>query len=192
MTEILHKHQQENSFLGFWLYLMTDLIMFAALFASYIVLRTANYNTPSGAHLFNLPLVLVSTLVLLLSSFTCGLASLNVSAKNITKTKLWLFVTMFLGVVFLVLGANEFAELVKEGYTWKSNAFLSAFFSLVGLHWLHIAAGVLWILVSFLQIKILGLSEFVVSKLKRLFLFWHFLDIVWIFIFTIVYLYAYV
>ncbi|MBL8030180.1 MAG: cytochrome c oxidase subunit 3 [Candidatus Doudnabacteria bacterium] len=192
MTEIFHQHQQENSFLGFWLYLMTDLIMFAALFASYIVLKNNNFNSPGGEELFNLSLVLFSTIVLLTSSFTCGLAGLYVEKRNVRATSFWLLLTLILGSFFLFLGYKELNNLVLEGYSWQTNAFLSAFFSLIILHGLHIAAGILWITVSFFQLRSFGLSDFVASKLRRLFLFWHFLDVVWIFIFTIVYLYAHI
>ena len=188
----LQHHTSEKSILGFWIYLMTDLIMFAALFAAYAVLRGNTFGGPGARELFSLPGALTETLILLTSSFTCGLAMLAAHKNNKTQTLVWFGVTLALGVLFLVLELNEFSHLIAEGHTWQSNAFLSSFFSLVGTHGLHISVGLLWIIVAMKQIYSKGLTPFITSKLTRLSLFWHFLDIVWIFIFTIVYLYAHI
>ncbi len=178
----------EKTILGFWVYLMTDLIMFAALFATYAVLHNSTYGGPGSAELFSLPLALTETLILLTSSFTCGLASLAAAKDNKKQVLFWFGATFILGLTFLCFELTEFSHLIAEGHTWQSSAFLSAFFSLVGTHGLHILAGLLWIAVSIIMIWKRGLTPFVTNKLTRLALFWHFLDIVWIFIFTIVYL----
>lgn len=167
---------------------MTDLIMFAALFATYAVLRTATFGGPLQGALLALPNALAETLILLTSSFTCGLAMLAVQAGKKNQTVAWFGVTFVLGITFLTLELREFAALTAAGNTPQANAALSSFFTLVGTHGLHIAVGLLWMLVAMVQVARLGLTPFVASKLQRLALFWHFLDIVWIFIFTIVYL----
>jgi cytochrome o ubiquinol oxidase subunit 3 len=186
-----HNQEQksaDNHFFGFWIYLMTDLIMFAALFAAFAVLRNNTFGGPTGAQLFSLPNALAETLILLTSSFTCGLAMLAAHAGKKNQTMTWFGVTFLLGVAFLSLELAEFSSLAAAGNTPQANAFLSSFFTLVGTHGLHIAVGLLWMLVALVMIWKRGLTPFVVSKLQRLALFWHFLDIVWIFIFTIVYL----
>jgi cytochrome o ubiquinol oxidase subunit 3 len=177
---------------GFWVYLMTDLILFAALFAAYAVLRGSTFGGPSGMQLFSLPNALVETLILLTSSFTCGLATLAANRGKKGQTLLWFGVTLILGLAFLHLELAEFKELVAGGNSPQRSAFLSSFFTLVGTHGLHIAVGLLWMVVSMIQIQVRGLTANVRSKLMRLALFWHFLDLVWIFIFTIVYLMAHV
>lgn len=173
---------------GFWVYLMTDLIMFAALFATYAVLRNNTFGGPSGAELFNLHSALAETLILLTSSFTVGLASLASERGKKNQTIAWLGATLVLGITFLSLELMEFSSFVASGNSWTRSAFLSSFFALVGTHGLHIAIGSLWMIVMMKMIWSRGLSPFVKSKLNRLVLFWHFLDLVWIFIFTIVYL----
>lgn len=173
---------------GFWVYLMTDLLMFAALFATYAVLRDNTFGGISMQKLFNPPLVLTETLALLTSSFTCGLAMLAVKRNDKAKVFSWLGVTFFLGIFFLILEMSEFSRLISEGNSWQRSAFLSSFFTLVGTHGLHITIGLLWMLILFIQILRRGLTPGNIRKLTLLSLFWHFLDIVWIFIFTIVYL----
>ncbi len=173
---------------GFWVYLMTDLITFAVLFASFAVLRNSTFGGPAGFELFHLPQALVQTLILLTSSFTCGLAMLAVHRNDKSQTLLWFYITFLLGFTFLGLELTEFKNLIGEGNSWQKSAFLSSFFTLTGTHGLHIAVGLLWMAISLAMVKTKGLTSFVVSKLTRLSMFWHFLDIVWIFIFTIVYL----
>lgn len=187
---------------GFWVYLMTDLVMFAALFATYAVLRGNTFGGPGGRELFDLPPALLETLVLLTSSFTCGLAMIAVhhaqrgdeyaQRTHRSKALTWFGVTLALGLTFLALELTEFSRLISEGNSWTRSAFLSSFFTLVGTHGLHIAVGLLWIIVAMKMIWFKGLTPFIVSKLTRLSLFWHFLDVVWIFIFTVVYLLAHV
>jgi len=179
---------QDKYAFGFWIYLMTDLVMFAALFAAYAVLRNATFGEPSAGELFGLNNALAETLILLTSSFTCGLAMLAVRAGKKTQVLALFTVTLFLGLAFLGLELTEFSKLIAEGNGPQRSAALSSFFTLVGAHGLHITFGLLWIVVALIQIKLRGLSEAIVSKVTRFGLFWHFLDIVWIFIFTIVYL----
>jgi cytochrome o ubiquinol oxidase subunit 3 len=185
------RHNDKTIF-GFWVYLMTDLIMFAALFATYAVLKDATFGGPGAGALFNLPGALAETLILLSSSFTCGLAMLAANRGNKNQTLVWFGVTFLLGASFLVLELSEFSRLVSAGNSWQSNAFLSSFFALVGTHGLHIAVGLLWIVVSMIMVWHRGLTPNIINKLTRLSLFWHFLDVVWIFIFTIVYLYGHI
>jgi len=173
---------------GFWVYLMTDLVIFGVLFAVYFVLRAATFGGPSSNDLFSLTTALTNTIVLLTSSFTCGLATLAARSKKLNQTIAWLSVTFVLGATFLALELSEFSRFVAAGASWQRSAFLSAFFTLVGTHGLHIAVGLLWIAVAIVQLKVKGLTPGVISKLDRFTLFWHFLDIVWIFIFTTVYL----
>jgi cytochrome o ubiquinol oxidase subunit 3 len=173
---------------GFWVYLMTDLIMFAALFATYAVLRGNTFGEPPGGQLFSLNGALAETLILLTSSFTCGLAMLAVNRNKKNQAMTWFIVTFALGATFLGLELHEFLGLAAQGDGPQRSAALSAFFTLVGTHGLHITVGLFWMIISMIMIQLRGLTPFVKSRLTRLALFWHFLDIVWIFIFTVVYL----
>lgn len=177
---------------GFWVYLMTDLLMFGVLFAAYAVLHGNTVGGPSDRDLFSLPLALKETLILLTSSFTCGLGMIAARKGNKNQVFLWFGITFLLGLAFLGYELKEFAELAHEGHTWHTNAFLSSFFSLVGTHGLHITSGLLWMAIVLIYTAKRGLNVHIVRKLALLSLFWHFLDIVWIFIFTIVYLRAFV
>jgi cytochrome o ubiquinol oxidase subunit 3 len=177
---------------GFWVYLMTDLLMFAVLFATFAVLRNNTYGTPALRELFSLPLALTETLILLTSSFTAGLGMLAAHRRKKNQVLVWFGVTFLLGLAFLTLELTEFAEFIKEGHTWQSSASLSSFFTLVGTHGAHITSGLLWMGITMAFIWKRGLNAPLVRKLTLLSLFWHFLDIVWIFIFTIVYLMAFV
>jgi cytochrome o ubiquinol oxidase subunit 3 len=173
---------------GFWVYLMTDLVIFGVLFATYAVLQGNTFGGPSGQVLFSLSTALANTLILLTSSFTCGLAMLASQRGKVNQTITWLIATFILGSTFLMLELTEFSHFIAGGNGPQRSAFLSSFFTLVGTHGLHITVGLLWIIVAIVQIKIRGLTPSIVSKLTRFSLFWHFLDIVWIFIFTMVYL----
>lgn len=177
---------------GFWVYLMTDLLMFAILFAVYSVLHGNSMGGESDRELFKLPLALAGTLILLTSSFTCGIGMIAARRGDKRAVLTWFGITFLLGAAFLGLELYEFAELIHEGHTWQSNAFLSSFFALVGTHGLHIASGLLWLGITMVYMIKRGLTASIVRKLALLSLFWHFLDIVWIFIFTIVYLRAFV
>lgn len=183
------RHDEDSkTIFGFWVYLMTDCLLFASLFATYAVLRNNTWGGPPGSELFSMPFVLAETLILLTSSFTCGLAMLAVRSQQKSRALAWFGVTFLLGLAFLGMEISEFAALVQEGNSWQRSGFLSAFFTLVGTHGLHITAGLIWILVLLWQVFRKGLGSSVVRRLTMLSLFWHFLDIVWIFIFTIVYL----
>jgi cytochrome o ubiquinol oxidase subunit 3 len=172
---------------GFWIYLMTDLVIFAALFATFIVLRNATFGGPSGHTLFELPTVIEETFILLSSSFTCSLATLAMHRKQRGWVIFWFFVTFALGAAFLFLEIKEFSQFIHEGAGPDSSAFLSSFFILVGTHGFHIAIGLLWKIVAMLRAYLRPLSPLAISQAFRLAFFWHFLDVVWVFIFTIVY-----
>jgi cytochrome o ubiquinol oxidase subunit 3 len=177
---------------GFWVYLMTDLLMFAVLFATFSVLRNNTFGSPPFHELFSLPLALTETLILLTSSFTAGLGMLAARRGSKAQVLTWFGITFLLGAAFLMFELKEFAEFIREGHSWRSSASLSSFFVLVGTHGLHITSGLLWMGTTMVFIWKRGLNSHLVRKLTLLSLFWHFLDIVWIFIFTIVYLMAFV
>ncbi len=181
----------ERAAFGFWVYLMTDLLMFAVLFAAYAVLHGNTFGTESGRDLFSLPLALTETIILLTSSFTCGIGMIAARGGKKNQTLLWFAVTFLLGLGFLSIEMHEFASLIHDGHTLQSSAFLSSFFVLVGTHGLHIISGLLWMVITLAFIMKRGLNWHMVRKLNMLSLFWHFLDIVWIFIFTFVYLGAF-
>jgi len=193
MSESVAVRRQENDskgLFGFWLYLMTDCVLFASLFATFAVLRIGTNGGPTGQDLFNLPYILVETLALLTSSFTCGMAILASRRRLRTQTLLWLAVTFALGIVFLVMELTEFRHLAADGNGWRRSGFLSGYFTLVGTHGFHITIGLLWMAAMFSKVYFKGLTEAGIRKLFLLSLFWHFLDLVWIFIFTIVYLFG--
>lgn len=184
-----HDTSDKNIF-GFWMYLMTDLIMFAALFAAFAVLRNNTFGGITISGIFNPPFVLTETLILLTSSFSIGLTILFSRANKKTQTILFLLITFALGISFLIMELIEFSHLISEGNSFARSAFLSSFFTLVGTHGLHITAGLVWMGILIIQVLRRGLTVSAVRKLTLLSLFWHFLDIVWIFIFTIVYLFG--
>lgn len=185
---IARQESEAKTLFGFWVYLMTDAVLFASFFAAFAVLRGSTYGGPSGDTLFSLPFVLAETLILLTSSFSCGLAIL--SARQGQKDRvLWLLgLTFVLGLAFLGLELHEFSKLYYDGDSWRRSGFLSAFFTLVGTHGLHITAGLVWMGVMMSKVRSAGLTPFNLKRLTMLSLFWHFLDIIWIFIFTVVYL----
>lgn len=187
MAEHTHEKTDRANF-GFWIYLMTDLLMFAVLFAAFIVLRDNTFGGPGGSELFDLNYVLAETIILLLSSFTCGLATIALHRNRIKQVFLWFGVTFVLGAGFLTMELVEFSRLIAEGHSYQANAFLSAYFSLVGTHGLHIAVGLFWMAVALIVLYVRGINPEDRGKLNRLAMFWHFLDLVWIFIFSIVYL----
>lgn len=172
---------------GFWIYLMTDLVIFAVLFAAFAVLRNNTNGGPSGRELFNISTVLAETLFLLSSSFTCAMGVLSTYKKSKHSAFLWFAATFILGSAFLFLELKEFAEFIGKGDTWQLSAFLSSFFTLVATHGLHITVGLIWMLTMMFRLYLRPLVESSVSRIFRMALFWHFLDFVWIFIFTIVY-----
>lgn len=186
----MHKETVNKVVLGFWIYLMTDLLMFAVLFASYMVLRDNTFGGAGARELFDLPYALAETMILLLSSFTCGLGMLYARRQVVTTSLIYFISTFLLGIAFLSMELYEFNHLIHEGNTPQRSAFLSSFFTLVGTHGIHITAGLVWLLILLIYVMRRGLNASAMRKLTLLSLFWHFLDIVWIFIFTIVYLFA--
>jgi cytochrome o ubiquinol oxidase subunit 3 len=173
---------------GFWLYLMTDCILFSCAFATYAVLFNATAGAVSGKDIFELDYVLVETFALLFSSITYGFAMIASHRNSKAWVINWLLVTFVFGAIFIGMEVNEFHHLVEEGNGPSTSAFLSAFFALVGMHGLHVTAGLIWMVIMMLQVGKQGLNPQVNTRLSCLSLFWHFLDIVWICVFTVVYL----
>lgn len=173
---------------GFWLFLLSDIIMFAALFAAYAVLAHRTAGGPAGADLFDRRHTLIETACLLASSGTCGLMTIAITLRRRGHVYAAALATLVLGAAFLALEVSEFASLLDAGNGPDRSAFLSAFFALVGLHGLHVATGLAWLVVMALQVATLGLRPLVIGRLSCFALFWHALDIVWIGVFTIVYL----
>ncbi|MGF6986259.1 cytochrome o ubiquinol oxidase subunit 3 [Paraburkholderia atlantica] len=174
--------------LGLWVYLMSDCILFGSLFASYAVLTSAFAGGPGPRDIFELPYVLVETFALLLSSITYGYAMLAVHRRDQKAVLRWLALTFLLGAAFIGMEINEFHHLISLGYGPQRSAFLSGFFALVGTHGLHVASGLIWMAVIQHQVATKGLTATNITRLSCLSLFWHFLDLVWICVFTIVYL----
>jgi cytochrome o ubiquinol oxidase subunit 3 len=189
MEHIEHQAAEKTTF-GFWVYIMTDCVLFACLFAVYAVLHGNTFGGPNGHELFKLPYVLIETMVLLASSFTCGLAMISAQRRDRSQVLLWLGVTFLLGLTFLGLELSEFRTMVIEGNSWRRSGFLSSYFTLVGTHGLHITVGLIWMAVTMVFALKKGLTHSIQKRLTLLSLFWHFLDVVWIFIFTIVYLFG--
>ncbi|MFT3761634.1 MAG: cytochrome o ubiquinol oxidase subunit III [Pseudoxanthomonas sp.] len=181
-------HPENGTLLGFWLYLMSDCLIFASLFATYGVLGRSYAGGPTGAELFDLPLVAVNTSALLLSSITYGFAMIAMQAGRKNAVLLWLAVTGLFGACFLGIELYEFRHLIHEGAGPQTSAFLSAFFALVGTHGLHVTFGIVWLVTLMLQVGRLGLTAANQRRLFCLSMFWHFLDVVWIGVFTFVYL----
>ena len=191
-TAVAEKHSDDFSktTLGFWIYLMTDCVLFASLFATYAVLRGGTAGSVGPSDIFQLDFVFVETVLLLVSSLTSGLAVVGVRLANRRMTVAMLGLTFVLGAAFLGMELYEFTSLVHEGYGWQTSAFLSAFFTLVGTHGLHITVGLLWIVVLLVSIRSRGITNTVHKRVALFSMFWHFLDIIWIFIFTLVYLFG--
>lgn len=181
-------HPENGTLLGFWLYLMSDCFIFGILFASYGVLGRSYAAGPSGADLFDLPLVALNTAFLLLSSITYGFAMLASQANRVKQTLVWLGITGVLGAAFLGVELFEFAHLIHEGAGPQRSAFLTSFFSLVGTHGLHVTFGIVWLITLMVQVGKFGLHAANRRRLMCLSMFWHFLDVVWIGVFTFVYL----
>jgi cytochrome o ubiquinol oxidase subunit 3 len=177
-----------NQAFGFWIYLMTDLVLFASIFATYAVLSRNYAGGPTGKDLFDLPYAFGETMVLLFSSTTCAMAMLAMHKAKRSTLLMWLAITFLLGLGFIAMEINEFYQLILDGNGPQRSGFLSAFFTLVGTHGAHVTFGLIWMAVMLVQVIIKGLTTPVQSRLMRLSMFWHFLDIVWIGVFTIVYL----
>jgi len=173
---------------GFWIFLLSDIVMFAALFAAYAVLKNGTADAPTGAQLFNQTSVAIETACLLASSYTCGLMSLAINSRRRASTYMFAILTFVLGAAFLALELREFATMIAEGVAPQRSAFLSAFFTLVGCHGLHVTVGLIWLVVMMAQVAIKGFMPSVQRRLLCFALFWHALDIIWVGLFTVVYL----
>ncbi|NML94008.1 cytochrome o ubiquinol oxidase subunit III [Novosphingobium olei] len=187
----LHEHDHPeggSTLLGFWIYLMSDCLIFAMLFAAFGVLGGNYAAGPGPKDLFDLPLVALNTAMLLFSSITYGFAMLAMQGGNVKAVQGWLLVTGLFGAAFLSIELYEFAHLIREGATPQRSAFLSSFFTLVGTHGLHVTFGLVWLGVLVVQVGQRGLVAANQRRLMCLSLFWHFLDVVWIGVFTFVYL----
>ncbi|MFC3023636.1 cytochrome o ubiquinol oxidase subunit III [Vibrio zhugei] len=189
-NEHAHDHHDAgaNKLFGFWIYLMSDCILFASLFATYAVLENATAGGVSGRDIFELPFVFVETMLLLVSSITFGFGMIAMKKKQIGALKLWMVITFLLGAGFIGMEIYEFHHLIVEGYGPDSSAFLSSFFALVATHGIHVTFGLIWLAVGLIQLSTKGLTETMETRFGCLSLFWHFLDIVWICVFTFVYL----
>ena len=183
-----HHPEGHSTMLGFWIYLMSDCLIFAVLFAVYAVLGRSYAGGPGPRELFDLSLVAVNTSMLLLSSITYGFAMLEMARDRVKPMVVWLIVTGLFGAVFLGIEIYEFNHLIHEGAGPQSSAFLSSFFALVGTHGLHVTFGILWLITLLVQVGRFGLTDFNKRRLMCLSLFWHFLDVIWIGVFTFVYL----
>lgn len=182
--------QHSKASFGFWLYLMTDVLLFGTLFATYIVLRGNTAGNVDSKEIFGLTFVFIETIVLLTSSLFAGLALLAARSGQVVRSLVLLVTTGILGATFLSMELLEFHNLVAEGHSWTQSAFLSSYFGLVGTHGLHIFVGLIWLVASIFYIIQRGLTPRLMQRLTMWAMFWHFLDIVWICIFTIVYLWG--
>jgi len=183
-----HDHESIKTF-GFWLFLITDCILFGTLFATYIVLHGNTNGGPTPHELFKMPGIIAETFILLTSSFTSGLAVLAMHRGNTKGLIGWLAATALLGASFIALEVTEFVTMVlHEGATISTSAFLSSFYALVGTHGLHVSLGLIWMIGLMLQLRKRGITAVTKRKVEVISLYWHFLDVVWIFVFTVVYL----
>jgi cytochrome o ubiquinol oxidase subunit 3 len=190
-TGLGHRGPESKSIVvpyGFWLFVLSDMVLFSALFATYASLVNATDGGPTTNQLFDRNLVAIETIALLISSFVCGLAMIAAKRKNMLWTQVWLLVTGLLGFVFLSIELFEFAKMINEGAPPQRSAFLSAFFTLVGCHGAHVTAGLLWLGTMMAQIWAKGFRQDITRRLLCFSVFWHALDIIWVAIFTIVYL----
>ncbi len=186
-----HHHDAASTIqLGFWIYLMSDCLLFSGLFATYALLNSHTAGGPAGRQLFDLPDVLTETMFLLFSSFTCGLATLAMNADRRNATVGWLAVTFLLGLGFIGLEVHEFAHMVAIGAGPDHSAFLSSFFTLVATHGLHVTCGLIFMAVMMVAVMRKGLTSTNRARLVNLSLFWHFLDIIWVGVFSLVYLFG--
>lgn len=183
-----HHGIHSRTVFGFWIYLLTDFILFAALFATYAVLKDNTFGGLTGRDLFILPYTLVQSLLMLLCSFTSGMGCAYAYRENKKGTLLFFGITALLGMAFLGMELGEFSRLIQDGHGWQRSAFLSSFFSLIGTHGVHIFFAILWTFVLLPPVFKQGITDAVLRRLTCLKMFWQFLNIVWVFIFTLVYL----
>jgi len=190
-TGLGHRGPESKSIVvpyGFWLFVLSDIVLFSALFATYATLADATDGGPTSYELFDRTLVAIETMALLLSSFVCGLAMIAAKRGSMMWTQVWLVLTGLLGVVFIYIEMHEFAGMIAEGAGPQRSAFLSSFFTLVGCHGAHVTAGLMWLGTMMAQIWTKGFKEHIMRRLLCFSVFWHALDIIWVAIFTIVYL----
>ncbi len=183
-----HQDIYSKNVLGFWIYLMSDCLIFATLFTTFAVLHDQTFGGPSSKDLFSLTTAFIETMILLCSTVTCGFAMISALKSQSKNVVIWLILTFLLGASFVAMELHEFTHLALEGNSWTRSAFLSSFFTLVGTHGLHVTFGLLWMLVMIIQVSVNGIIIDTFRRLVIFSLFWHFLDLVWIFIFTFVYL----
>ncbi len=183
-----HQDAYSRSILGFWTYLMTDCLLFGTLFATYGVLHVSTFGGPGPKELFSLSEAFIETMLLLFSSVTCGLVMLSLIKSNKTHALFWLVITFILGSAFIAMEMREFHHLIEGGNSFTRSAFLSSFFTLVGTHGVHVATGLVWIIVMIGQLLYYGITVDTFRRMAIFSMFWHFLDLIWIFIFTFVYL----
>jgi cytochrome o ubiquinol oxidase subunit 3 len=183
-----HQDLESLRMMGFWIFLITDCIIFGSLFATYMVLNGNTAGGPTASELFEMPGVIAETFILLTSSFTSGLAVLSMNQGNRKGLIGWLAVTALLGVSFISLELTEFVKLVHEGAAISTSAYWSAFYTLVGTHGLHVSIGLVWMISIMIQLRQHGITSVTRRKVNVISLYWHFLDVVWIFVFTIVYM----
>lgn len=183
-----HHDLEALRMMGFWIFIITDCIIFGTLFATYAVLQHNTAGGPSGHELFEMPGVIAETFILLTSSFTSGLAVLSMNRGDKKGLIGWLIVTALLGASFITLEVTEFLKMIDEGAKISTSAFLSAFYTLVGTHGLHVSIGLIWMIALMIQVAKRGITPVTKRKISNISLYWHFLDVVWIFVFTIVYM----
>ncbi|MCR3755699.1 MAG: cytochrome bo3 ubiquinol oxidase subunit 3 [Sodalis sp. Psp] len=190
ITHAQHGHHDARTteVFGFWIYLMSDCILFATLFATYVVLSNSSAGGPTGKDIFEQPFILIETFFLLFSSITYGMAILAMHCGDKRRVNSWLSLTFLFGLGFICMELYEFYHLIAQGYGPDRSAFLSGFFTLVGTHGIHVMSGLTWILIMMVQVSHRGLTSVNQTRLQCLSLFWHFLDVVWICVFTVVYL----
>ncbi|GGJ26737.1 cytochrome o ubiquinol oxidase subunit III [Paenibacillus hunanensis] len=183
-----HHDPQELKMLGFWIFLITDVVLFGTLFATYVVLHNNTAGGPTAHEIFEMPGVIAETFILLTSSFTSGLAVLAMNAGKVKQLISWLVVTWILGASFIFLEVDEFIKMVHEGFNYGTSAFATSFFTLVGTHGLHVSMGLGWMLLIMIQLARKGITDVTRGKVNVISLYWHFLDAVWIFLLSVVYL----
>jgi len=183
-----HHDLYSRTTFGFWLYLLTDFILFGTLFGTYAVLKDSTFGGPSAQTLFNLPSVLIRTLILLISSLVVGLAGAAAHRRNKNLTLVLFSLTFVLGMIFMVMQMGEFNQLLDLGHHWQRSAFLSAYFTLTGTYALHMVFALLWVVVLIIPVYIQGVNGVSIRRLTCLKMFWQFLNIVWVFIFSFIYL----
>ncbi len=183
-----HHDPQELKMLGFWIFLITDVVLFGTLFATYVVLHNNTAGGPTAHEIFEMPGVIAETFILLTSSFTSGIAVLAMNAGKVKQLISWLAVTWVLGASFIFLEVDEFIKMVHEGFNFGTSAFATSFFTLVGTHGLHVSMGLGWMLLIMIQLARKGITDVTRGKVNVISLYWHFLDAVWIFLLSVVYL----